>query len=308
MSPAARPFGPSLSRRAVLAGGAATLLLAACGSDGSSGDKPATTVGDDTDDTDGAGPGALIALFPQSDFVVAKIPQRITFGLADEGGAMLNEAPANLDFEVQQNRKTIMELTSAFHNEGIPRGYYPLELTLPSTGNYTVVTSVGGTRIDASFEVADETSVPQVGDVMPVFDTPTTSDPQGVDPICTADPQCALHADDLRATLAAKKPTALLVGTPAYCQVQICGPVLDVLLAEQPSAPGVTCIHAEVYQNGSAAAEDIQSAKLTEAITQLGLTYEPALFVIGADGKLSSRLDNIFDQAELRRALAKVTA
>ena len=42
--------------------------------------------------------------------------------------------------------------------------------------------------------------------------------------------------------------------------------------------------------------------------TQLGLTYEPALFVIGADGRLSSRLDNIFDQAELRRALAKVTA
>jgi hypothetical protein len=305
MSPAARPFGPSLSRRAVLAGGAATLLLAACGSDSSSGDKPTTTAGDDTD---GAGPGTLVSLFPQSGFVVAKMPQRITFGLADQGGAMLNEGPANLDFTVQQNRKTIMEVSSAFHNEGIPRGYYPLELTLPSTGTYTAVASVDGKRIDAAFEVVDESPVPQVGEVMPVFDTPTTSDARGVDPICTADPPCALHADDLRATLAAKKPTALLVGTPAYCQVQICGPVLDVLLAEQPSSPGVTCIHAEVYQDGSAAAEDIQNAQLTDAVDRLGLTYEPALFVIGADGKLSSRLDSIYDQAELRRALEKVTA
>jgi hypothetical protein len=221
---------------------------------------------------------------------------------------MLDEGPANLDFEVQQNREKVMEVSSAFHNEGIPRGYYPLELTLPSVGTYTVVTSVGGTRVDASFAVVDETSVPQVGDVMPVFDTPTTSDHRGVDPICTADPPCALHADDLRTTLAAKKPTALLVGTPAYCQVQICGPVLDVLLAEAPASPGVTSIHAEVYQSGSAAAEDIQSAELTEAIKKLGLTYEPALFVIGADGRLSSRLDNIFDRAELRRALEKVTA
>jgi hypothetical protein len=298
MSPAARPFGPTISRRTVLAGGAATLLLAACGSDsGSKGEGTSTT----TEDT--AGGGSLIALFPQSGFVVAEMPQRITFGLADEGGAMLAEGPANLDFEVRRDGDKVMDLSSAFHNEGIPRGYYPLEATFPATGDYTVVARVDGHDVDASFSVGAESSVPQVGDVMPVFDTPTTKDARGVDPICTADPQCPLHADDLRATLAADKPTALLVGTPAYCQVGICGPVLDVLLAVRPSAPDITCIHAEVYTSGAAAAEDIQSAKLTEAVEQLGLTYEPALFVIGSDGKLAARLDNIYDQAELKRTL-----
>ena len=303
MPPAARPSGTPISRRTVLAGGAAALLLAACGSDGSSSSKTTTTASGGSPK-----PGALIALFNQQDLVVAKIPQRVTFGLADQDGAMLAEGPANLDFEVQQNRTKVLEVTSAFHREGLPRGYYPIELTLPSTGSYTVVTTVDGVRIDASFAAVDKTSVPQVGDVVPTFDTPTTTDARGVDPICTADPACPLHADNLRTALAAHKPIALLVGTPAYCQVGICGPVLDVLLAERGSAPELTYIHAEVYTSGRAASEDIQTAKLTEAVNQMGLTYEPCLFVIGADGKLRARLDNIYDKAEVRRTLAKATA
>ena len=310
MAPPSRPFGPALSRRAVLAGGAASLLLAACGGGGddSSNDEP-TTTGDGEGDASGStGSGALISLFPQSDFVVATIPQRLTFGLADEGGAMLAKGPANLDFEVKQDGKTIQEASSALHAEGIPRGYYPLELTLPSTGTYTVVTRVDGAALDASFGVTDQVSVPQVGEAMPVFDTPTTSDARGVDPICTADPACPLHAEDLRTALAAKEPVALLVGTPAYCQVGICGPVLDVLLDVQPSVSGIAYIHAEVYTDGQVAAKNIQEATLTPAVEQTGLSFEPALFVIGADGKLAARLDNIYDRNELRRALEKATA
>ena len=62
--------------------------------------------------------------------------------------------------------------------------------------------------VDASSAVVDEPSVPQVGDVMPVFDTPPRPTHRGVDPIARPTRPCALHADDLRAQVAATEPTA----------------------------------------------------------------------------------------------------
>ena len=37
-----------------------------------------------------------------------------------------------------------------------------------------------------------------------------------------------------------------------------------------------------------------------------GLTYEPALFVADATGRITARLDSIYDRIELRNALDQV--
>ena len=70
------------------------------------------------------------------------------------------------------------------------------------------------------------------------------------------------------------RPVALLVSTPKFCQVAICGPVLDVLLSQRGAFPDVRMIHAEVYTD-----ETIET--LAPVIDALGMTYEPGLFVAG---------------------------
>jgi hypothetical protein len=97
-------------------------------------------------------------------------------------------------------------------------------------------------------------------------------------------------------------PLAELGSTPAYCQVGICGPVLDLLVAEAPKHPGLTVIHIEVYPNG--APPDNEPTKVVT--DTFGMGYEPALFVVGADGLLTARLDNIYDGAELAEVLSAV--
>ena len=143
---------------------------------------------------------------------------------------------------------------------------------------------------------------------MPHLHTPTTTDARGVDPICTRQPRCPFHRVDLADALAAKQPVVLLISTPEYCQVGICGPVLDLLIAARPAVAATTpFIHAEVYANGQEAQADLAqgTAQLAPLLKSLGLTFEPCLFVIGADGLVRVRLDTIFDAVELRQALDK---
>jgi hypothetical protein len=135
---------------------------------------------------------------------------------------------------------------------------------------------------------------------MPALQTPTTQDHRGVDPICTRDPACPLHEISLDAALQSGKPVAFIVSTPKYCQVAICGPVLDVLLGLRDANPNVTMIHAEVWT-------DDTTTTPAPAVRDLNLSYEPVLFLVGADGMIRQRVDLIFDTAEASAAVAALT-
>ena len=92
---------------------------------------------------------------------------------------------------------------------------------------------------------------------------------------------------------------ALLVATPAFCQIAICGPVLDVLLDVAPDHPGIHFLHAEVYANP---AKDLDT--YAPIVAPLGLHFEPCLLLVGADGTLVERVDTIYDRGELQDRLA----
>jgi hypothetical protein len=144
---------------------------------------------------------------------------------------------------------------------------------------------------------------------MPDLHTPTTADARGVDPICTAEPACPLHAVDLADARLQGKPIALLVSTPAYCQLAICGPVLDVLLdARTPFGESLTSIHVEVYRSAAEVQDDPSQATLAPAVAGLNLAFEPCLFLIAADGRIAKRLDTIFDAVEIREELTALVA
>ena len=137
---------------------------------------------------------------------------------------------------------------------------------------------------------------------MPAIATPTVADAQGVDPICTNDPVCPLHDVTVADALEDGRPLALLVSTPAFCQIAICGPVLDVLLGVTGDHPDIRFLHAEVYAHPHE-----ETDTKAPVIAELGLTFEPCLVLVGSDGKVVDRLDTIFDDDEVSESLGGLT-
>ncbi|MFP5378014.1 MAG: hypothetical protein ACLGIO_14690, partial [Acidimicrobiia bacterium] len=140
------------------------------------------------------------------------------------------------------------------------------------------------------------------GTAMVAAPSPTTADPLGVDPICTADPPCPLHDVSLDAALGERRPLAVLFATPALCQSRLCGPVLDTLLEQREAfADRVRFLHVEIYT-------DRTGETLAPTVQAYNLTAEPVLFLAGADGTVRERLDNAFDRVEARAALERLVA
>lgn len=322
-SAASRPDGrsgpsPRLTRRTLLLGGAAAVVLSACGKEekGEGDDDPITAT------TLSEGSLAVRAFFdPSPSYAKAGHPQRLTFGLFDFEGAPYDGGPEELSIDVffegtptqsntsMQHRGLYEGLTAPRFDTDIPRPYYALRLTPEQTGIYTVETTVEGQDLSSVFQVGttDEPGPLQIGQPMVPHGTATTADPLGVDPICTLEPEaCPFHEESLDVALDSGNPVALLIGTPAYCQTGICGPVLELLVEAAPEHPGVRFVHSEVYkapQDG-----DPTAGGLVSVLEAYGLTFEPVLFLSDASGTCVERLDNIYDRVELETALGQLTA
>jgi hypothetical protein len=310
-----------LSRRAVLLGAAGLAGAAAVASCSSSSTGAGTTGG-----TTGGGSGgtqqptSLIAIFdPSPAFSLAGKPQRFAFAVAGSDGVPLTTGPASLDVTVaklagepksgQQTGTPIgPPITVPRHDDGVPIAYYPLRFTPDAPGYYQASATLAGKPATAAFQVGTsaDAKVPQVGDHLLSVDTPTNADHRGVDPICTRMPQmCSLHDTNLTDALKGGKPIAFMISTPQFCQIGVCGPVLELLLEQHAQQPQLSMIHAEVYKKVDPA-KGITGAELAPAVAAYNLTYEPVLFVAQPDGTIVERLDNVFDRAEISAALQKV--
>jgi hypothetical protein len=294
------PSSPLFTRRQLLLGGSAAagaVLLAGCGGDGGSG------AGGTTSTTAPLASGLALAQFFGGPMFVAGTEVRLPFGVADQDGLLSTDAtPSQLTVQVLDpdgaNLGDPIEVER--HAEGLPRGYFPLRLTIDEPGIYTARTEIDGAGTEMSFQIdaAEDVKVIRPGTPMPAVETPTTTDARGVTPICTNEPACPLHDVSLTEALAEGAPVALLVATPAFCQIAICGPVLDVLLDVRADHPGVRFLHAEVYAEP---AKDLQT--YAPIIAPLGLHFEPCLVLVGADGVVVDRIDTIYDRTELQARL-----
>lgn len=313
------PQLPPLGRRAFLcraglAGGLGALalgapsLLAACGSssdgsDGAQGDRLTLTT-----ELEGR---QLVGLFNYTGgYVEAGTPQRLALIVATAEGPPDPNGPETLTVQLARDGTAVgAPIAIARHADGVPIGYYPLETTFDAPGTWSVSTTLDGRVVDQEFlvEANGESPILQIGEAMIPLVTPTTADAAGVTPICTRSPQCPFHGQTLAQALAAGTPVALMISTPQYCQTGVCGPVLDLVMEQAATVPGLTVVHAEVY-NDPTAGPDLASAGLTPAVSAYGLSFEPSLFVARADGTVTARLDNIFDRVELARAFQSATA
>jgi hypothetical protein len=279
---------------------AAAVLLGACGGD----DDPTSAAdGDGDSPSTTAGSLALAQFFGGPMFVPGR-ENRFPFGVADQDGLLPTErTPERLTVQLfdADGGELGAPVDVARHADGLPRAYFPLLATVDAPGIYTARTEIDGVGAEMSIKVdaASDVIVIQPGAAMPAIETPTTADARGVNPICTNDPVCPLHDVTVTEALATQEPLALLVASPAFCQLAICGPVLDVLLDVRPDHPGVRFLHAEVYADPK---KDLNTS--APVVAPLGLHFEPCLVLVGPDGTVVDRIDTIFDRTELGDRLA----
>jgi hypothetical protein len=184
---------------------------------------------------------------------------------------------------------------------------YASELDLDSKGEWRLLAVIddGGqlsyTAIPSAV-VGQFPKVPSEGDPAPVINTLTGDDVGGdLAKIDTRQPPSTMHDVDF-SDVVGKEPVVLLFATPALCSSRVCGPVVDV--AEQVKAERgdeAAFIMQEIYKDNAV------DKGVREQVDAYNLPSEPWLFVIDADGKVSTAIEGAFSEAELNEALDKVT-
>jgi hypothetical protein len=185
-------------------------------------------------------------------------------------------------------------------------GFWEVEVTaeVPGEGTLTATTV---------FEVLDAPQRPAVGDVARKTKNHLPGE-EGIDLVSIdsaaaggelPDPQ--LHTATIAAAIAAKRPVLVIFSTPVWCVSKFCGPVTDVVagLAAGHEGDPVEFVHVEIWKDfqgrilNRAAADWVGDPTKGESLT------EPWLFLIGRNGRILERWDNLFDPAEVEAALAR---
>jgi hypothetical protein len=299
--------------RAALA--AIVLLAAACGSPVSPTPSPGGSVA-----PSGSGGQTILPIPITGAFRVGD--NRVVFTLTDRSGTKQVAAPdRTLAIGYHgPNGETIASQPQAFiwAIEGV-NGVYVGHTTFPSAGQWaadftTAAPGVPSQTTTFRFDVRDRIEVVSPGDPAPSVDTPTLADVGGdVAKISTdANPVKRFYETSEADGLAAKKPFVLIFATPKFCKSTVCGPTLDKLKPVAAAHPELTFINVEPYklqvmdgqlqpvldaQNGLVAAEATDAFKLSS---------EPYVFVVGADGKVSSSFELVFSPDEIEAAIKAV--
>ncbi len=297
-------------RRTFLLGTTSLVLAAACG--GNDNDPIASGAAGDVSVFGEGGTGEitfLIPVFPtgsrQDPTLVAGVPQRLPFIVADGIDNLREGVPASLDIRIEQAGELVAEATVAQRADGIITPYFALSIEFASPGEYSAslpgfpdVAAVSFTVVDA-----DQVPIPQVGDTIEPTVTPTIFDDQGVTPICTRAIPCPFHDVSHADAATNGRAMVLLVATPGFCQTDICGPVVDLLMDAADGRDDLDVIHAEVYVNPSDFATG-GFPELTPIVQAADLPFEPVLFVLDGNGVVIARIDTTFDRSELAEAIA----
>ncbi len=287
-----------MSRRHLLAGAGALVVLASCGSDKSAGTGGSPAPAPAEAEPDPGTTGFTIAQrYPSNTFVPGMV--RLPISLADKG-SLLSTGPAVLNGRVlDASDKQIATVSAPIRSLNMVIPYWAFNVQIDQPGTYTLRLD-GDDGFGAAFMISDpaQVTVPYVGSLLPPFDTPTVDDHRGVEPYCTLTPNpCPLHDVTLTQALASGKPVGYMIGTPAHCQTGTCAPALEVLVKRTPAGR---------RQDRDGARRRLlrqRGTTVAPAVAALGLDYEPVLYLVGPDGIVRDRIDVIWDQTELDERL-----
>jgi hypothetical protein len=240
---------------------------------------------------------ALSPVVLSSDLYASPEPQRLAFAIY-KGSRPSSSGSAKLALAPPGAREGTVYATT-LQRAGLPkgRGVYVADALLPTAGVWKALAITGGKRVPFAVQVNVQPKAPGVGASAPRAPSPTKVDPLGVKPICTRTPPCPLHAVSLSEVIGTGRSVAVLFATPALCQSQYCGPVLDELLKiKGPYADLVTFVHVDIYRSST-------GAELAPTVEAWGLESEPWLYTVDGGGTIVGRLDGAFGGDEMTAQL-----
>jgi hypothetical protein len=228
-------------------------------------------------------------MIPGSFFPLTGEGERVAFGLT----TLDNEPVEDVEVEVIVRDVETGEVLSGpypatFHDDlGEGFGLYVSKVDLPEPGPVAIVAETDqgmGEQVLNAVAPADS-PVPAPGDEAIATATPTTEEDLGVARVCTQDPPCGMHEVSLDDALAQGRPVVLLFATPAYCQTVVCGPAVATVDEVRGGRDwgDAAFIHAEIYTD--------EGSTLAPFVLDWELPSEPWLFGIGADGRVTARVD-----------------
>lgn len=259
---------------------------------------------------------------------------RIALGLV-QNGTPINDPAAkvrmrffNLD---ENNPQPQGETDATYFGQGLPVGYYVAYATLdkPGTWGIEVESQLPGqtepSKKRLRLPVLEKSSVPNVGDSAIATKTLTAADVPDLKQLSSGpNPDPAMYRISLDEALTNGKPTVLLFATPAFCRTATCAPSLDVVQGLQKThGEKLNFIHVEVFnypfsdsalqlnkliaEQRPLTSEELSSV-FAEPMRAWGLTTEPWLYLIDAQGTIVGRYEGGITQEELGPALEKLVA
>lgn len=191
------------------------------------------------------------------------------------------------------------------------RGVYGAEVTFDKAGYWAVELNAelegeqrGGRAV---FEVTDENRFPAVGDDAPRTANRTLDSdvpPKAIDSRAQSieeipDPE--LHRMTIEESIRKGEPAVVVFATPVYCVSRFCGPITDMIEdLRKKYSDRTNFIHVEIWF-------DFQDQAINKAAAEWLLVdqdlVEPWVYLIGADGKIAARWDNVATRAEVEAEL-----
>lgn len=191
------------------------------------------------------------------------------------------------------------------------RGLYGARTSFDKAGFWEVeaTATIDGKaqRGKGAFAVKPTHAIPAPGDPALPTETLTLTTPDVPRPAVDSRagsgdiPDPDLHRSTIAASLASKRPVVAVFATPVYCTSRFCGPVTDLVdeLAHQ-YADRADFVHVEIWRDFQ---EKVINRSAAEWLLRDDELQEPWVFVIGADGRIAARFDNVATRQEIEPLL-----
>jgi hypothetical protein len=290
----------------------------------------------------GEGSGGRLHVFPANFDLAAGRPSRFLVGVGTGRNLFVSGGDVRMRFfflgeeRAEGDPQLVGQATGSFlplpGEEGEPmpsrpqaapghsaRGVYQVkEITFDRAGLWEVEVSAdlgdGAVRTgQGAFEVLAEPRVPFPGDPAPRTENLTISSrnapEEAIDSRAATEgsvPDPELHQTTIADAINGGRPVLATFATPVYCVSRFCGPVTDMvagLAAEY--ADRADFVHVEIWR-------DFQGQVVNEAAAEWllreGDLEEPWVFLIGADGRIVARWDNVATRQEIEPYLQDLPA
>jgi hypothetical protein len=185
-------------------------------------------------------------------------------------------------------------------------GLYELEVDFPTSGPYNFVVDADGLSSSSAFHsIVADPSVPQVGEMAVSSQTRVAADFDELSEITSdPNPDPSLYQMTAAEAVSNGTPAVLVFATPAFCQSQACGPMLDQVKAIKGQFADVDFVHVEIYENLDA--RSLDELIPVRATQEWGLPSEPWVFVVDASGVVATVFEGVVSAEALLASIESV--